>query len=63
MAIGVKTMRRPTSGTSYLRASLKGMALTFRHMVRGNKPVLQYPDEKPVLAPRWRGTQDRKSVV
>ena len=36
MAIGVKTVERPESGASYLRATLKGMALTFKHLV---KPV------------------------
>ena len=56
MAIGVKTVRRPESETSYLRATLRGMALTFRHLVDPNKKVLQYPDEKPQLSPRWRGT-------
>jgi NADH-quinone oxidoreductase subunit I len=56
MAIGVKTVRRPEANTSYLRASLRGMALTFRHLVRPNKPVLEYPDEKAVLSGRWRGT-------
>src|SRR5467141_4965862 len=28
MAIGVKVMKRPGAGVSYLRATLKGMALT-----------------------------------
>jgi NADH-quinone oxidoreductase subunit I len=56
MAITVKTIRRPTANTSYFRASLRGMALTFRHLIRPDKPVLQYPDEKPELATRWRGT-------
>ena len=34
MAIGVKLMRRPGSQASYVRAALKGMALTFRHLFR-----------------------------
>jgi len=34
MAIGVKVMKRPTQQTSYLRATLKGMALTFSHLLR-----------------------------
>lgn len=55
MAIGIKVMRRPERGrSSYLRASLKGMALTFRHLL-DEKVTLQYPEEKPDLSPRWRG--------
>src|SRR5687767_15801445 len=56
MAITVKTMRRPQAKTSYLRASLRGMALTFKHLINPEKVTLQYPEEKPVLSPRWRGT-------
>jgi|GEM_PF-43404 len=56
MAIGVKKVRRPEEGTSYVRAALKGMALTFRHLVDRDKVTQQYPDEKPNIAPRWRGT-------
>ena len=37
MAIGVKTVRRPESETSYLRATLRGMALTFRHLIDTDK--------------------------
>ena len=55
MAIGVKQLERPEHSTSYLRASLKGMALTFRHILQPKK-TLQYPDEPLELAPRWRGT-------
>ena len=36
-------------------ATLKGMALTFKHLVDPRKVTLQYPDEKPALSPRWRG--------
>ena len=51
----VKVMRRPEAGsTSYLRATLKGMALTFKHLVNPNKVTLQYPEEQPDLSPRWR---------
>ena len=56
MAIGVKVMKRPERQVSYVRATLKGMALTFRHLVNPQKETLEYPDEKPELAPRWRGT-------
>ena len=56
MAATVKVMKRPERRkTSYLRASLKGMALTFRHILQPKK-TLQYPDEPLELAPRWRGT-------
>jgi NADH-quinone oxidoreductase subunit I len=63
MAIGVKVMRRPERENSYLRAALKGMALTFRHMFR--EPwTMEYPEERShddargtwAIAPRWRGT-------
>ena len=57
MAISVKVMKRPEPGsTSYLRAALSGMALTFRHMVNPRKLTQQYPEEQTDLAPRWRGT-------
>ena len=57
MAISVKVMRRPEAGrTSYMRATLKGMSLTFKHMVRPTKVTLKYPEEQPDLHPRWRGT-------
>jgi NADH-quinone oxidoreductase subunit I len=32
MAIGVKVLKRPEREASYVRATLKGMALTFKHM-------------------------------
>ena len=32
MAIGVKVLHRPEHEVSYVRAALKGMALTFKHM-------------------------------
>jgi NADH-quinone oxidoreductase subunit I len=57
MAITVKLMKRPErETTSYLRAALSGMALTFRHMVNPAKLTLQYPEEQPDLSARWRGT-------
>jgi len=64
MAIGVKVMKRPEKDVSYVRATLKGMALTFRKMLEP-KVTMQYPEEKSApeperggwsLAPRWRGT-------
>ncbi len=45
MAITVKTMQRPEREVSYLRATLKGMALTFSHLFR-KKVTMQYPEQK-----------------
>ena len=57
MAISVKVMHRPEPGrTSYMRATLMGMSLTFKHMIRPQTVTLQYPEEQPELSPRWRGT-------
>jgi NADH-quinone oxidoreductase subunit I len=59
MPITVKILRRPTDGTSYLRAMFKGMLLTFSHIFRP-KVTMQYPEEKSskdwTLSSRWRGT-------
>jgi NADH-quinone oxidoreductase subunit I len=65
MAIGVKVLRRPEREVSYVRATLKGMALTFKHMFE-KRVTMQYPEEKSTdathgmgpwsLTPRWRGT-------
>src|SRR5688572_32147881 len=59
MAIGVKVVARPDREVSYLRAALKGMALTFSHIMRP-KVTMQYPEEKSTadwsISPRWRGT-------
>src|SRR5690606_39457618 len=64
MAITVRVMERPAEReTSYLRATLKGMALTFRHLVstvshgrEATIKTMEYPEEKWALSPRWRGT-------
>jgi NADH-quinone oxidoreductase subunit I len=60
MAATVRVMKRPESGTSYVRATLRGMALTFRHMVHSagdrSHVTIEYPEERPPLSPRWRGT-------
>jgi len=56
MAIGVIKVERPEGGASYLRATLKGMVLTFKHMVTPITVSQQYPEEKWELAPRMRGT-------
>jgi NADH-quinone oxidoreductase subunit I len=65
MAIGVKVLKRPERQVSYVRATLKGMALTFKHMLE-KKVTMQYPEQKSTdqdhgmgtysLSPRWRGT-------
>ena len=44
MAIGVKVLERPIGQTSYVRATLKGMALTLKHLLDPDKadvPVLR----------------------
>jgi len=56
MAIKVKVVERPTGDVSYVRSALKGMALTFKHMVDPHKVTIQYPEEKHSLSARWRGT-------
>jgi NADH-quinone oxidoreductase subunit I len=56
MAIGVKVLDRPIDETSYVRATLKGMARTFKHLVDPHKVTTQYPEEKESLSARWRGT-------
>ena len=59
MAIGVKVMKRPEREVSYERATLKGMALTFKHMFEP-KVTMQYPEQKSTtewsISQRWRGT-------
>ena len=59
MAITVKVMRRPTREASYVRATLTGMALTFRHLFRPSV-TMQYPEETSTgdwrMSDRWRGT-------
>jgi Formate hydrogenlyase subunit 6/NADH:ubiquinone oxidoreductase 23 kD subunit (chain I) len=57
MAIKVKVVERPTDDVSYIRATLKGMALTAKHLfdVQG-RVTTQYPEEKSPISPRWRGT-------
>ncbi len=59
MAIRVKVMRRPESGVSYLRAAMKGMALTLKHFFQ-KKVTMQYPEETEEaewkISSRWRGT-------
>jgi NADH-quinone oxidoreductase subunit I len=56
MPIGVKVLERPIAQTSYLRATLSGLANTFRNLVGESKVTWQYPEQKWDLSPRWRGT-------
>jgi NADH-quinone oxidoreductase subunit I len=59
MAIAVRTLRRPEAESSYARATLKGMALTFRHLFQ-KKWTMEYPEQTSSadwqLSGRWRGT-------
>jgi len=60
MAVTVKVMRRPApKDTSYLRATLKGMRLTFKHLFQ-KKWTIQYPEQvsndEYVMSNRMRGT-------
>ena len=56
MTIGVKVLERPIEDVSYIRATVKGMALTFKHLFQ-DKVTVQYPEQKWPLSPRWRGTR------
>ena len=59
MTINVKVLDRPIEQVSYVRATLKGMAMTFKHLVnreRRHEVTVQYPEQKWDLSPRWRGT-------
>ena len=56
MAITVKVLNRPIQEASYLRATLGGMARTFKHMVNPHKVTVQYPEMREPVSPRWRGT-------
>ena len=56
MTINVKVLDRPIEDVSYFRATLKGMALTARHLIKPHKVTIQYPEEKMQISPRWRGT-------
>ncbi|MGI8510299.1 MAG: NuoI/complex I 23 kDa subunit family protein, partial [Gemmatimonadaceae bacterium] len=55
MAITVKRVVRPIAETSYIRATLKGMGITLKHIFQP-KVTTQYPEQKWELSPRWRGT-------
>ena len=55
MAINVKVLARPVEDVSYVRATLKGMARTFKHLFQ-EKVTTQYPEQKESISRRWRGT-------
>ncbi len=55
MAITVKRVSRPVAETSYVKATLQGMALTLKHMFEP-KITIEYPEQRWELSPRWRGT-------
>src|SRR6185437_15554408 len=55
MAITVKRVSRNIEQTSYVKATLQGMALTLKQMFEP-KVTIQYPEQKWELSPRWRGT-------
>jgi NADH-quinone oxidoreductase subunit I len=54
MAINVKVLGRPIEETSYVRATLKGLGNTFKHMVDPHKVTTQYPEQRESISPRWR---------
>ncbi len=58
MAVTVKNVSLPRGRSwvdnTYVFPIMKGLWITFRHMI-GRKFVLQYPEEKKVLPPGYRG--------
>jgi NADH-quinone oxidoreductase subunit I len=56
MSIGVKVVERPIEQTSYVRATLTGMAHTLKHLFTPEKVTTQYPEQKESISKRWRGT-------
>ncbi len=48
--------RAPIEDVSYVRAALKGMALTFKHLINPDKVTVQYPEQRDPISARWRGT-------
>ena len=56
MAINVKVVQRPVEDVNYVRATLKGMARTFKHLIDPHKWTTQYPEQKEDISKRWRGT-------
>ena len=74
MSIGVKVVERPREAfqDAYVPAIIKGLGVTMRHFFqniwnRKEVVTIQYPEEKPVYPPRYRGlhrlmTRDDGSV-
>jgi len=54
MAIQVKRRELNFWERIYLPEVARGLALTFKHLFR-KKVTLQYPEQRPVLSPRFRG--------
>ena len=62
MAINVTVVERPLPETSYLRATLKGLANTFKHLIDPDTVTTQYPEEREAISRRWRGTSSRATA-
>ena len=58
MASASRSCKRPERQVSYVRATLKGMALTFKHMFEP-KVTMQYPEEKSTDTSTGRGASPR----
>src|SRR5690606_1372193 len=56
MPITGRAVERPSEQVSYVRATLKGLASTFKHMVDPHKVTVQSLAATWEIAPRWRGT-------
>ena len=50
MDIGVKVLEAPIAQTSYIRATIKGMARTFKHLVDPHKGTVEYPSRRSASA-------------
>src|SRR2546423_12728270 len=63
MAIKGKVVERPVEDVSYVRATLRGMALTVKHLFDVNGRVTtQYPEEKSSSSPRWPATPPKATT-
>src|SRR5260370_41929344 len=56
MGMGVEVGDRAIEEMSYVRATVKGLATTMKHLLSPEKVTIQYPEEKWSLSPRRRGT-------
>ena len=58
MAIRVKVVERPLEDVSYIRATLRGMALTVKHLFDvTNRATIQYPEEKAPYPERFASSR------